>query len=248
VRRWATTYRVFTVTVDVHPASTQFTIPDPRDRRYGGLLLGNLSLLSDTDRSRSVLMLIIGLVGPGAGAKDLQNGFHSLIGQQVVKDWNSQIPDTPATELLSGRTWRLHIAEFGALETDALSSLTAPVGDVRDYAQVGVTFRTSQGLNSDFGVSRPRPGLSGEDAYVQTRPGMSSGAWTARWSHTTCCCKVAHSGPARALIRYGTWAKRKPGSPSSPMACTSPSPTRRKRRNSSGSMAACISSARLPYR
>ena len=86
VRRWATTRRVFTVTADVHPASTQFTIPNPGDRRYGGLLLGNLSLLSDTDRSRSVLMLSIGLIGPGAGAKDLQNGFHSLIGQQVVKD------------------------------------------------------------------------------------------------------------------------------------------------------------------
>ena len=150
------------------PASTQLTIPDPRDRSYAGLPMANSSLLSDTDRSRSVLMLSIGLAGPGAGAEDLQNGFHSLIGQQIVKDWDSQIPDTPAAELLSGRTWRLHIAEFGALETDALPSLAAAVGDVRDYAQVGVTFRIGQGLNSDFGVSRLRPGLSGEDAYVQT--------------------------------------------------------------------------------
>jgi hypothetical protein len=151
------------------PASTQLAIPDPRDRPYAGLLLGNLSLLSDTDSSRSVLMLSIGLAGPGAGAKDLQNGFHSLIGQPTIKGWNSQIPNTPAVEVLSGRTWRLHIAEFGALETDVLPSLTAAVGDVRDYAQVGVTFRIGQGLNSDFGVSRLRPGLSGEDAYLQTR-------------------------------------------------------------------------------
>jgi hypothetical protein len=151
------------------PAGTQLTIPDPRDRPYAGLLLGNLSLLSDTDRSRSVLMLSIGLAGPDAGAEDLQNGFHSLIGQATVKGFNSQIPNTPAVELLSGRTWRLRIAEFGALETDVLPSLTAAVGDVRDYAQAGVTFRIGQGLNSDFGVSRLRPGLSGEDAYVQTR-------------------------------------------------------------------------------
>jgi lipid A 3-O-deacylase len=151
------------------PADTQLTIPNPRDRPYAGLLLGNLSLLSDTDRSRSVLMLSIGLAGPGAGAMEVQNGFHSLIGQPAIKGWNSQIPNTPALELLGGRTWRLPIAEFGALETDALPSLTAAVGDVRDYAQVGVTFRIGQGLNSDFGVSRLRPGLSGEDAYVQTR-------------------------------------------------------------------------------
>jgi lipid A 3-O-deacylase len=151
------------------PASTQLAIPDPHDRPYAGLLLGNLSLLSDTDRSRSVLMLSIGLAGPSAGAKDLQNGFHSLIGQPTVKGWNSQVPNTPAVELLSGRTWRLHIAEFGVLETDVLPSMTVAVGDVRDYAQVGVTFRIGQGLSSDFGVSRLRPGLSGEDAYVQTR-------------------------------------------------------------------------------
>jgi hypothetical protein len=116
------------------PARTQLAIPDPRDRPYAGLLLGNLSLLSDTDRSRSVLMLSIGLAGPGAGAKDLQNGFHSFMGQPTVKGWNSQIPNTPAVELLSGRTWRLHLVEFGALETDVLPSLTAAVGDVRDYA------------------------------------------------------------------------------------------------------------------
>jgi lipid A 3-O-deacylase len=151
------------------PASTQLVIPDPRDRPYAGVLLGNISLLSDTDRSRSVLMLSIGLAGPGAGAKDLQNGFHSLIGQPTVKGWNSQIPNTSAVELLSGRTWRLNIAESGALETDVLPSLTAAVGDVRNYAQVGVTFRIGQGLNSDFGVSRLRPGLSGVDAYMQTR-------------------------------------------------------------------------------
>jgi hypothetical protein len=48
--------------------------------------------------------------------------------------------------------------------------LTAAVGDMRDYAQVGVTFRIGQGLNSDFEVPCLRPGLGGDDAGVQTRP------------------------------------------------------------------------------
>jgi hypothetical protein len=152
------------------PDNTQVSIPDPHDRPYAGLLLGNFSLLSDTDTSRSVLMLSAGLAGPGAGAEELQNGFHSLIGQQTVKGWSYQIPNTPAVELLSGRTWRFPLTQLGGMETDVLPSLTAAVGDVRDYAQVGVTIRLGQGLDSDFGAPRVLPGLSGGDAYVQTRP------------------------------------------------------------------------------
>jgi lipid A 3-O-deacylase len=152
------------------PANTQVSVPDPHDRPYAGLLLGSLSLLSDTDTSRSVLTLSVGVAGPGAGAEGLQNGFHDLIGQAEVNGWSHQIPNTAAIEVLSGRTWRLPIAQFGTLETDALPSLTAAIGDVRDYVQAGITIRLGQGLNSDFGAPRLRPGLSGEDAYVQTRP------------------------------------------------------------------------------
>jgi lipid A 3-O-deacylase len=161
----------FSVSQQIYtPANTQLTIPDPRDRPYAGLLLGNFSLISDTDTSRSVLMVSLGLTGPGAGAEELQNSVHALIGQATVKGWSSQIANTPAVEVLSGRTWRLPIAQPGSLEIDALPSLTAAVGDVRDYVQAGVTFRLGQGLNSDFGASRMRPGLSGEDAYVQSGP------------------------------------------------------------------------------
>ena len=152
------------------PAQTQLIVPDPRDRPYAGLLLGNVSLLSDTDTARSVLMLSLGLAGPGAGAEELQNGFHDLIGQPEVKGWNHQIPNTAAFEVLSGRTWRLPIGQLGSFETDALPSLTAAVGDVRDYVQAGVTVRLGQGLTSDFGAPLLRPGLGGENAYVRTRP------------------------------------------------------------------------------
>ena len=44
------------------------------------------------------------------------------------------------------------------------------LGDLRDYLQTGVTFRFGQGLDSDFGVPRVRPGLSGGDAFTPTRP------------------------------------------------------------------------------
>lgn len=152
------------------PANTQSVPADPRDRPYAGYLTGNFSLLSDTDTTRSLLVLSLGVVGPASGGEDLQEGFHDLIGEGHPQGWGSQIPNTAAIELLHERTWRLPIGSLGTLETDALPAFTIGVGDVRDYLQAGVTFRIGQGLMSDFGVPRLRPGLSGGDAFVPTQP------------------------------------------------------------------------------
>lgn len=152
------------------PIDTSAVPAKPYDRPYAGYLTANLSLLSDTDTARSTLTLSLGVVGPASGAAQLQDSFHNLIGQAHARGWDSQIPNTFAFELLGGRTWRFPLASFGGLETDVLPDLTVGVGDVRDYVQAGATFRIGQGLNSDFGVPRLRPGLSGGDAYTPTRP------------------------------------------------------------------------------
>ncbi len=152
------------------PADTTANPANPHDRPYAGYLTANISLISDTDRSRSVLMLSLGVVGPASGAETVQNAFHSLIGQSHDNGWDSQIGNVPAIEVLAERTWRLPIGSLGLLETDALPALTVGVGNMRDYLQAGVTLRLGQGLDSDFGVPRVRPGLSGGDAYTPTRP------------------------------------------------------------------------------
>jgi lipid A 3-O-deacylase len=152
------------------PADTSVAVPSPFDRPYAGVLLGNFSLMNDTDDTRSVLTLSLGVVGPASGAEQLQNGFHNLIGQNQTNGWGGQIQNTPAFEVLHERTWRLPMGKVAGLETDALPSLTIGLGDLRDYIQTGVTFRIGQGLDSDFGVPRFRPGLSGGDAFVPTRP------------------------------------------------------------------------------
>jgi lipid A 3-O-deacylase len=152
------------------PADTNADPANRHDRPYAGYLSANLSLITDTDISRSVLMLSLGVIGPASGGEAVQNSFHDLIGQGHDQGWGSQITNVPAIELLAERTWRLPIGSVGGLETDALPALTVGVGDVRDYVQVGGTLRIGQGLDSDFGVPRIRPGLSGGDAYTPTRP------------------------------------------------------------------------------
>lgn len=152
------------------PLDTQAVPPNRNDRPYAGFLGGNFTLMSDGDDTRSVLMVTLGVIGPASGAQNLQEGFHGLISQSSPKGWGYQIPNTPAVEVLHERTWRLSMGDVAGLETDALPSLTVGIGDVRDYVQSGVVFRIGQGLKSDYGVPRLRPGLSGGDVFQPTRP------------------------------------------------------------------------------
>ena len=152
------------------PRNTQTRTPDPRDRPYAGYLRASAALLHDTDDARSIIGVSLGVVGPSALGQVVQNGFHSIQGDTPNLGWRAQLKDEPAIEVLLEQTYRLPITRFGGLEVDALPSLTAGVGTVRDYVQAGVSLRLGQGLASDFGAPRIRPGLSGGDAYTPTRP------------------------------------------------------------------------------
>ena len=152
------------------PRNTQINPPNPRDRPYAGYLNATLGLLHDSDNARSLLALTLGVVGPSALGRQVQNGFHELIGDRENRGWASQLKDEPAIELLAERTYRLPIAQFYGVETDALPAVTVGVGTVRDYVQAGFNVRLGRGLGSDFGGPRIRPGLSGSDAYTPTRP------------------------------------------------------------------------------
>jgi hypothetical protein len=145
-------------------------IPPPGDRPYAAVLLATASLIQDTDTTRTVLALGLGVTGPAALGEEVQNGFHGLIGQGKVSGWDSQNSNQPVLQLTADRTWRLPLPGIGGLESDVLPSVTAAAGDFRIYAQAGGTVRLGQGLNSDFGAPRIRPGLTGTDAYVQTEP------------------------------------------------------------------------------
>jgi hypothetical protein len=71
--------------------------------------------------------------------------------------------------LLAERTSRRPLIQFGPFKTDVLPSLTTGVGTVRDYVQSGLVMHFGQGLGSDFGVARIRPGIMralGGDAFT----------------------------------------------------------------------------------
>jgi len=151
------------------PANVQKVPPDPKDRPYAGVLTVTGSLLHDSGASRSILGLQAGLVGPDALAKQVQNGFHSMIGYGASQGWSYQIHNEPVADLLAEKIWRVPLARIGGLEMDALPEAAGGAGNLRDYGLLGSAFRIGQGLDSDYGVARVNPGLSGSDVFMPSR-------------------------------------------------------------------------------
>jgi lipid A 3-O-deacylase len=157
------------------PFRTQQRNPLLTDRPYAGVLMANFGLMQDGTTqtgydTRSTLVLGLGIVGPGALGEEVQNGFHELISQRRALGWATQLKNEPLIQITSERTWRIPVASLGPFETDALPSFTASVGNLRAYLQTGVSIRLGQGLQSDFGATRMRPGMTGGDYYRPVRP------------------------------------------------------------------------------
>ena len=152
------------------PRYTQLNPPLSTDHPYAGELVATAGLVHDTDLARDLVSLTLGVVGPSALGRQVQNGFHSVIGDNQNRGWHDQIGDQPAFQILGQRTWRLPLVSLGPVETDVLPSATASIGDIRDYVQLGGVVRFGQGLASDFGTARIEPGLNGSDAYTNVRP------------------------------------------------------------------------------
>lgn len=151
------------------PRDTQRVNPDPKDRPYAATLLLTGQLIHDTDTARSVVSLTAGAIGPIAQGKEVQNGFHSIIGDTGNNGWSHQLRNEFVGQITPERTWRIPVASYAGVDFDALPNVTVGLGNLRLYAQAGVVLRVGQGLDSDFGVSRIMPGISGTDAYTPTR-------------------------------------------------------------------------------
>ncbi|MDI2111893.1 lipid A deacylase LpxR family protein [Commensalibacter nepenthis] len=151
------------------PSDTRAFDKLPFDRPYAGVLLTTVNLISDTDNTRSVFGIQAGLMGPGALGRQVQNGFHSIIGDNKNNGWHNQLKNMPVFQVQMGRTWRYKFAQLGHVDFDVLPSANGAAGNYKTFAQLGGIVRFGQGLDSDFGPSRIGSGNDGTDAYVGTR-------------------------------------------------------------------------------
>jgi lipid A 3-O-deacylase len=154
------------------PSNTQAYDPNPDDRPYAGQLALHATLIQDTDFSRTLAGVSLGIVGPAGLGQSVQNGFHDLIGDTPNRGWRYQLQNEPTLDFSGGRIWRYDLASFGdgLINVQALPEVTGQVGNTEIYAQAGGILRFGQGLDSDYGPALIGPAMSGTDAYTPTQP------------------------------------------------------------------------------
>ena len=148
------------------PSNLTLRPPDPSDRPYGGWLYVGASLLQESNRHMlENLELDLGVVGPGALGRQVQNDFHQFIGIGQAKGWSHQIETEPGVMLTYERLWRIAIAGDGNSGVDIVPQLGATVGNVFTYGEAGALLRIGRNLQADYGPARIRPALSGTDYF-----------------------------------------------------------------------------------
>jgi lipid A 3-O-deacylase len=153
--------------------------PDPRDRPYAGWLYGGVSLYRDAGRTLDRATLTLGVVGPGAGGRKVQNGWHDLIypflGSPQAEGWSSQLENEPGLVLSQERKWRF-AGTLGGIEIDAVPEVNVALGNVFTYAGAGGIVRLGRRLRADWGPPRVQPAVSGSD-FVDHAVLREGAAW-----------------------------------------------------------------------
>jgi len=153
------------------PENLDIKPPSPRDRPYGGWLYGGASMLQETGRQLENFEVDVGVVGPGALGKQVQNDWHQFIGIHQAKGWSDQIQNEPGAVVSYERLWRLPVPEISSLRgevengVDVVPQIGGSVGNVFTYGEVGALLRIGRHLEADYGPVRIRPALSGTDYF-----------------------------------------------------------------------------------
>lgn len=135
------------------------------DRPYGAWLYAGLAYQSQSDRRLDTVELDIGVVGPAALGKQIQNNFHRLIGSAEAHGWHNQIDNEPGIALVFERKWRFLAQTTANYGVDLIPHVSGSIGNVFTYGGAGMTFRIGEDLEVDFGPPRIRPALPGSASF-----------------------------------------------------------------------------------
>ena len=159
------------------PANIQTTQPQLGDRPYAGYLFTSAYLQRSNAHAFDQIELELGIVGPDALGRQVQNTVHDLRGLATANGWSNQLQNEVTGEIYLRREWRFDLptVNLGArrIETEVIPRAEADVGTVYRQAVGGALIRTGVNLPDDFGPGqlrdiadapgRPAHGLS---AYV----------------------------------------------------------------------------------
>jgi lipid A 3-O-deacylase len=141
------------------PADHQATDVVVDDRPYAAVLLfgaGYNARRGDTTLHSTQLRL--GIVGPSAKGRQLQNGLHRVLAVNQYRGWSNQLRDEPLLQLLHERLRRVEFASAPwGFESDLIGHWGGSLGNFATHANVGFEWRFGRNLSTDFGTDPLRP-------------------------------------------------------------------------------------------
>lgn len=145
--------------------------PPADDRPYAGWLYGSVGVVARTGQVLDQFQVSLGVVGPASLAHESQDVIHSIVNSPEAQGWSKQLHNEPTLQFTYQRSWQS--PEFrlpGGFGIDATPHAGAAIGNVYDYANMGMMFRFGQNLPIDYGPPRVQPSLPGS-GYFEQAPG-----------------------------------------------------------------------------
>ena len=141
------------------------------DRPFAGWLYGEVAATARAGGVEDLFAVSVGVVGPAALGEATQRLIHTVTGDRQPKGWRHQLDNEPALALRFRRSRFTPLADGGGGALDLVSRHGLTVGNVVSEAGFGATLRFGSAL---FGRDAPRrlqPGISGDAARFDARPG-----------------------------------------------------------------------------
>ena len=143
------------------------------DRPYAAALMVNFGYNARNEDHLRTTQLAVGMIGPSAQGKQVQDAVHDALGDDKFMGWRNQLHDEPVFKLLHERMQRWPAeANSSGWGWDAISHWGGAIGNLATYANAGGEVRFGWKLPDDFGSSPMRP--AGENT-APTRRGRAEG-------------------------------------------------------------------------
>ena len=141
------------------------------DRPYAAWLYGAVAFQRQEIDLLQTIELQLGVIGPMALGREIQNGFHDLIGVAHAEGWGHQLRNEPGASL--AYDWRYRWLR-GSTSTqpdtgfafDVIRRYGVTVGNPRTYLHGGPALRAGWNLPDDFGPDLIRSG-GGSGALIR---------------------------------------------------------------------------------
>lgn len=145
--------------------------PPPDDRPYAGWLYGSVGVVARTGQVLDQFLVSVGVVGSASLAHQTQDFIHSIVDSPEAQGWGKQLKNEPTLQFTYQRSWQSPEFKLPAgFGIDATPHAGAAIGNVYDYANMGMMFRFGQNLPIDYGPPRVQPSLPGS-GYFEKAPG-----------------------------------------------------------------------------